>query len=77
MEKPNYATVITTVAVALLLLFFTTISAQIGALESRLRSVEQQLTAISTSLGIRQPGLTSSQQGRSGAAVASPLEDQP
>jgi len=77
MEKPNYATVITTVAVALLLLFFTTISAQMSALDARLRTVEQQLTAISTSLGIRQAGLTSSRKGPGGAAVASPLEDRP
>lgn len=75
MERPNYATVITTVAVALLLLFFTTISAQINSLECRLRNVEVDIAAISVSLGIRPTGLTSSAQGQSNAATASPLEE--
>lgn len=73
MEKPNYTTVITTIAVSLLLLFFTTLSAQIMAIESRLRSVEVQITAISTSLGIRAADSTDSQTPSGRAAAGSAL----
>ena len=77
MEKPNYATVITSVAVAVMLMLFGLITNQIKDVECRLRSVEIQLAAISVGLGIYPPGLASSTRPQSGAAVAAPLEDCP
>jgi len=76
-RKHSYATIITTIALALFALFWTMIDGRLRMLEVQVRSIDRQVTAISTRLGIEQPGLTRSEQGRSGAAVASPLEDRP
>jgi len=47
-----WAIIITTIAVALFGLFWTTVDGQLKALDIRLRAVEQQIAAISARLGI-------------------------
>jgi hypothetical protein len=73
----SYRIIITTIALALFTLFWTTIDGQLKVLDARLRCMEIQVAAISASLGIRPDGLTSSAEAKSGAAYGSPLEDHP
>jgi len=51
-NKGRYANIICTIAVAVLGFMWTTIEYRLNGLDSRLRSVEQQVTAIATRLGI-------------------------
>jgi hypothetical protein len=55
-----YATIITTIALALFALFWTTIDSQLKALDIRLRCVEQQVSAIAARLDVEIRGLNGS-----------------
>src|SRR4030042_2040831 len=57
----SYAKIITTIALALFALFWTTIDGQLKTLDARLRCVETQIAAISAQLGVSQGGLADPQ----------------
>lgn len=70
-----YAKIITTIALAAFALFWTTVDGRLKALEIRLRAVENQITAISTTLGIDQSALNNSQKGPARPSAAARLND--
>lgn len=71
----SHATIITTIALALFALFWTTIDAQLKGLDVRLRCVEQQIAAISARLGIENSDRTDSQALPAGPPAAARLAD--
>ena len=77
MNSKPWAIIITTVALALFTLFWTTIDGQLKALDVRLRAVEQQIAAISNQLGIRQGDPGDSQRLSAGPPAASRLHNPP
>lgn len=66
----HYGNIITTIAIAVFLILWTTIDRRLQDLEVRLRSLEQKVTAISVQLGI-------DQDERYSGDAASPLHNQP
>ena len=71
MDSKPWAIIITTVALALFTLFWTTVDGQLKALDVRLRAVEQQIAAISNQLGIRQGDLSDPQRLSAGPPATS------
>lgn len=61
-NKTRFATIITTISIALFLVFWTLIDRRLQDLEIRLRTVENQLTAISVRLGIEPEARLSSKR---------------
>jgi hypothetical protein len=51
-NKTRFSNIITTIAIAVFLVFWTLIDRRLSNLESRMRSLELQVTAISVQLGI-------------------------
>ena len=51
-NKTRFGNIITTIAIAVFLVFWTLIDRRLSNLESRMRSLELQVTAISVKLGI-------------------------
>jgi len=74
-NRPNYANIITTIAVALFVMFFTLISGQLRALDVRIRALEIRVAEIATRLGIEQSGLTDSQKPPARPPGPSRLDD--
>jgi len=69
-NKTKFGNIITTIAIAVFFVFWTLIDRRLSNLESRMRSLELQVTAISVQLGI-EPGK------QYGSDTASPLHNQP
>ena len=69
-NKTRFGNIITTIAIAVFVIFWTLIDRRLSNLEARMRSLELQVTAISVQLGI-EPGK------QYGSSTASPLHNQP
>ena len=69
-NKTRFGNIITTIAIAVFLVFWTLIDCRLSNLESRMRSLELQVTAISVQLGIDTTRQLSSDK-------AEPLHNQP
>jgi len=69
-NRHTAAVIITTIALTLFGLFWTTIDGQLKALDNRLRTVEQQIAAISARLGIENRDRIGSQKLSAGPPAA-------